>query len=208
MICMALLDKMIRKMMRENKKEEIAVMLAESEKRREELAETVADLKIKLRQSMTIFPSDGVVIRTDGTVAGSDIFIDGQLPHEMTSVRLWMNIQNGIELSYETLKDGEFDRVWIYGEDPERSAEYQKEKEKRRERINQDIKQKADSQKVTPKAEGLQWLESFKEADERDSVTLEDRWICSHCMAGNVKSTARQKKDKIQCSVCRQWSKK
>jgi formylmethanofuran dehydrogenase subunit E len=206
---MALLDKVIKKLMRDNKKEDLAVMLADSEKQREALAETVADLKIKLQNSMVVFPSDGVVIRTDGTIGGSDIFIDGERPHQITSVRLWMNIQNGIELSYETLEDGDFERVWVYGEDSERSAEYQKEKEKRRERVNKEIKrnaEEADERKV------VDWkgkeIPKDDIEDERDSVTLEDRWICSHCMAGNTKSTARQKKDKIQCLVCKQWSKK
>jgi len=87
-------------LMRKHKKDELASMLLAAQEQLEKY-------------------QHGVLFHTDGDINHTTFLVDGKAPCEVTTVRIRANIGDGIEVSYETLKDdGEpYKRHWVYGED-------------------------------------------------------------------------------------------
>ncbi|MGD6832559.1 hypothetical protein ACQCT5_10370 [Sutcliffiella halmapala] len=75
-----------------------------------------------------------LVFASDGTVLGSQVYVEGKALENLTTLRIKLYHLHIVEVSYEQM-DGRktgISRNWLYGEDPELTEFYKENLEKRR----------------------------------------------------------------------------
>ncbi|MEK4650828.1 hypothetical protein [Niallia sp. FSL W8-0954] len=89
----------IETLMKKHKKEELAAMLLAAQEELEKF-------------------NKGVLFHSNGNINHTTFLVDGKPPEDITTVRIWANVSDGVEVSYETLKDWDlpYERIWVYGE--------------------------------------------------------------------------------------------